>query len=194
MRDLTIPAIPTLYRGVLHRSRLEARWARFWFALGIPEPHYEPQGFVAAGIPYLPDFLVHLALGPLWVEIKPDWETDPEGVEKWRKFAVRRPNPARTRAALFAGPPSLEGAYLIIGGDDDSDNPVQGGWEDDTQQWRPCGSGHHFDLCYPGLFRAKFVEDGCPDDFGGTGEGRLRKAVDAALSERFDGSDNGSAA
>jgi hypothetical protein len=83
---------------------------------------------------------------------------------------------------------------VVWGGFDHQDDPLKGSWEDDTQQWRPCGSGHHFDLCYPGLFRAKFVEDGCPDDFGGAGEGRLRRAVQAALSERFDSSVGGSAA
>jgi hypothetical protein len=193
MRDSSIPAIPTLYSGVLFRSRTEARWARFWDALDI-RWEYEPQGFVAAGIPYLPDFAVFPALGLLWVEIKPTWQADPDGVRKWRGFATRRPQRDRSRAALFAGPPSLEGDYLVIGGDDDQDDPLKGTWEDDTQQWRPCDSGHHYDLTYPGLFRAKFVQDGCEDLFGGSGEDRLRKAVEAALSERFDGSGSGTVA
>lgn len=193
MRDLTIPAIPTLYRGVLHRSRTEARWARFWYALGI-KADYEPQGFVAAGIPYLPDFAVYAGLGTLWVEIKPTWQADPEGIDKWRKFADRRPHPEKSRAALFSGQPSLKGDYLVIGGSDYQDNPVKGAWDDDTQQWRPCPSGHHFDLCYPGTFGAKYIEDDCTDWHVGPGDDRLRKAVDAALSERFDGSDDGTAA
>jgi hypothetical protein len=153
---------------------------------------YEPQGFATDGQPYLPDFAVWPALGLLWVEIKGSWDADPEGVAKWRRFVAQRPQPSR--AALFAGPPSLEGKYLVIGGDDGQDDPGKGSWEDDTQQWRPCGSGHHFDLAYPGLFRAKFVEDGCPDDFGGNGEDRLRKAVNAALSHRFGKPPAGSAA
>jgi hypothetical protein len=192
VRDLSIPAIPTLFDGVLYRSRTEARWAKFWKQLGI-SADWEPQGFVAAGIPYLPDFAVYLPLGTLWVEIKPTWQADPEGVEKWRNFASRRPNPAKSRAALFAGLPSLEGDYLIIGGSDDQDDPLKGQWEDDTQQWRPCPAGHHFDLCYPGTFGAKYIEDGC-DWHIGPGNDRLRKAVDAALSARFDGTDDGTAA
>jgi len=191
VRDLTIPAIPTLYAGVLFRSRTEARWARFWDELDI-KWEYEPQGFVAAGVPYLPDFAVFPALGLLWVEIKPSWQADPAGVEKWRKFAVRRPQPSR--AALFAGPPSLDGEYLVTGGDDNSDDPLKGIWEDDTQQWRPCPGAHHFDLTYPGLFRAKFAEDDCEGGFLGLGEDRLRDAVAAALSARFDGRDGGTAA
>lgn len=192
MTDLAIPAIPTLYAGVLFRSRTEARWARFWDALDIGWD-YEPQGFVAAGIPYLPDFAVFPALGVLWVEIKGSWQADPEGVEKWRKFADRRPLPDKSRAALFAGAPSLKGAYMVVGGDDDQDDPLKGAWDDDTQQWRPCSGGHHFDLAYPGTFGAKYVEDGC-DWHIGPGEDRLRKAVDAARSERFDGSSSGSVA
>lgn len=192
MRDLSIPAIPTMYNGVLHRSRTEARWAVFWHELGIAA-EYEPQGFVAAGVPYLPDFVVFPALNTLWVEIKPSWQTDPEGVAKWQKFADRRPNPDKSRAALFAGVPSLEGEFLIVGGNDYQDNPLKGAWDDDTQQWRPCPSGHHFDLCYPGTFSAKFVEDGCTDWHIGPGDDRLRKAVERALSERFDGSGSGTA-
>lgn len=193
MRDLTIPAIPTLYAGVLFRSRTEARWARFWDALDI-RWEYEPQGFVAAGIPYLPDFAVFPALGLLWVEVKPTWQADPEGVGKWRGFAMRRPGrPERSRAALFAGPPSLEGEYLIIGGDDDQPHPLKGPWEDDTQQWRPCPSGHHFDLTYPGTFGAKYVEDGCGWHIG-PGDDRLRTAVEKARSAKFDGTDSGTVA
>jgi hypothetical protein len=183
--DLTIPAIPTLYNGVLYRSRTEARRAKFWRELGI-EPDYEPQGFVTTtGKPYLPDFMVPVALGRLWVEIKGSWESDPQGICRFRTFAAERPFPADTRAALLAGPPTLDGRFLVIGGDDSQDDPLKGHWEDDTQQWRPCVGGYHFDLAYPGLFRAKFAEDGCPDDFGGDGEGRLRKAVDKARSARF---------
>jgi hypothetical protein len=193
VRDLKIPAIPTLFDGILYRSRTEARWATFWKGLDIAY-QYEPQGFVAAGIPYLPDFAVFSGLGTLWVEIKPTWQADPEGVDKWRKFADDRPVPAKSRAALFAGPPSLEGDFLVIGGDDDQDDPFKGAWEDSTQQWRPCPSGHHFDLCYPGTFGAKYVEDGCADWHIGPGEDRLRRAVDAALSTRFDGSDSGTVA
>lgn len=192
MTDLAIPAIPTPYGGVLFRSRTEARWARFWDALDI-KWEYEPQGFVTAdGRPYLPDFVTFPALGRLWVEIKGSWESDPEGVARWRRFADDRPQPSR--AVLFAGAPSLDGKYLVVGGNDHQDNPVKGGWDDDTQQWRPCGSGHHFDLTFPGWFHGKFVEDGCADHFGGPGEDRLRKAVSAAISARFGTHEHGETA
>lgn len=193
MRDLRIPAKESWYAGVLFRSRTEAKWACFWDQLDI-KWEFEPQGFVAAGVPYLPDFATFPALGLLWVEIKPTWQADPDGVRKWRNFAMRRPNPERSRAALFAGPPSLEGDYLVIGGDDSQDDPLKGAWEDDTQQWRPCDNGHHYDLTYPGLFRAKFVQDGCETIFSGASEDRLRKAVETANSYRFGNPPTGSAA
>jgi hypothetical protein len=57
--------IPTIYRGIEYRSRLEARWAAFFDGIGWKHT-YEP--FDASG--YIPDFLIHGAR-PLLVEIKP---------------------------------------------------------------------------------------------------------------------------
>lgn len=51
-----IKAIETVYNGYRFRSRLEARWAVFFDALGI-EWEYEPEGIVLSdGSFYLPDF------------------------------------------------------------------------------------------------------------------------------------------
>jgi hypothetical protein len=60
---MTIQAIETPYKGILFRSRLEARWAVFFDALGISW-EYEREGYrvshrltLAEGtFPYLPDF------------------------------------------------------------------------------------------------------------------------------------------
>lgn len=57
--------IPTTYRGVNYRSRLEARWAAFFDVIGW-QYTYEP--FDAAG--YIPDFLIH-GDRPLLIEVKP---------------------------------------------------------------------------------------------------------------------------
>ena len=59
--------IETTYAGCRFRSRLEARWAVFFDALAIPW-HYEPQGWVAEGAPYLPDFW--LPSQNVWYEVK----------------------------------------------------------------------------------------------------------------------------
>lgn len=66
-----IQPIPTTYRGVRFRSRLEARWAVFYDALGL-EWHYEHEGYQLPSGWYLPDFWLP-SLG-VWIEIKP---TDP---------------------------------------------------------------------------------------------------------------------
>lgn len=63
-----LKAIETRYKGYRFRSRLEARWAVFFDALGI-RYQYEPQGFDLDGVWYLPDF--HLPDMMLWAEVKP---------------------------------------------------------------------------------------------------------------------------
>lgn len=63
-----IKAIETIYRGYRFRSRLEARWAVFFDAVGL-RFEYEKEGFILDdGTKYLPDFW--LPSLKLWVEIK----------------------------------------------------------------------------------------------------------------------------
>lgn len=85
---LAIPALPTPYRGDDFRSRLEARWAVFFYILGV-EYHYEHDNIAATYrlsscpnhpdmvgcqsnspclIPYVPDFW--LPQYNLWCEVK----------------------------------------------------------------------------------------------------------------------------
>lgn len=175
-------SLPGEYKGITYRSHLEARWAIFFDKLEV-KCDYELQGFATDGEGYLPDFTVFGPLGIIWVEIKPEWKEDPEGVAKWRRFAEQRPQPSRT--ALFAGLPTPHIKPVLIGGDDRSKDPGQGGWEDDTHEWRPCPAGYHFDLAFPGWFRARFAEDGCEDHFGGDGEAKIAAASVAALAYRF---------
>lgn len=185
---MTSNSLPTWHSGVLFRSRTEARWAIFFDGLGL-KWEYEAQGFDTDGEWYLPDFLIFAPLGNIWAEIKPDWKADTEGIARFLRFVPQRPQPSR--AILLTGVPSLGNKPHVYGGDDNQDDPLKGGWDDDTQQWRPCPAGRHFDLAWPGLFGAKFAEDGCPDDFGGSGEKRIRKACEAALSARFSKRDDG---
>ena len=64
----TAQPIETRYAGCRFRSRLEARWAVFFDAMGIPWES-EPQGFTLSdGRNYLPDFL--LPQCGTWVEVK----------------------------------------------------------------------------------------------------------------------------
>jgi len=62
-------AITTRYNGYAFRSRLEARWAKFFDHLGV-KWDYEPEGFeLGNGLRYLPDFW--LPDWGMWVEVKP---------------------------------------------------------------------------------------------------------------------------
>lgn len=82
-----IKAIETRYRGYRFRSRLEARWAVFFDALGI-RWEYEPEGFDLGGWGwYLPDF--YLPEWGAWIEIKPALPTDEE-YTKFTAFAHMR--------------------------------------------------------------------------------------------------------
>lgn len=75
-----IKPIETQYNGLRFRSRLEARWAVFFDALGV-EYEYEPEGFeLPSGARYLPDFRVKCygkrgrwnseTPFDLWIEVK----------------------------------------------------------------------------------------------------------------------------
>ncbi len=61
--------IQTRYAGCNFRSRLEARWAVAFDAMGV-EWRYETEGFDLDGQWYLPDFL--LPQRHVWVEVKPN--------------------------------------------------------------------------------------------------------------------------
>lgn len=59
-------AIPTTYKGVRFRSRLEARWAAFFDVVGW-EWNYEPIDLNG----WIPDFKIATVGDPLLVEVKP---------------------------------------------------------------------------------------------------------------------------
>jgi hypothetical protein len=69
-----IKAIETIYAGHRFRSRLEARWAVVFDALGI-RWEYEAEGFATSAGRYLPDFRFGSADSDqprLWAEVKGD--------------------------------------------------------------------------------------------------------------------------
>jgi hypothetical protein len=74
-----INAIPTIYRGVEYRSRLEARWAVFFDLIGW---HHTYEPFDTDG--YIPDFAVH-GQRPMLVEIKPAIRF-PDYVAAWARM------------------------------------------------------------------------------------------------------------
>lgn len=69
---MSIPSIQTRYGGCYFRSRLEARWAVFFDALGV-DWEYEPEGFETSIGRYLPDFRIQVPDDgySYWFEVKP---------------------------------------------------------------------------------------------------------------------------
>ena len=103
-----ISAIPTRYAGCEFRSRLEARWAVFFDAIGV-KWEYEPEGYeLENGERYLPDFLLP-NIGKGWmIEIKAGLsDTTREVYETLAKVAAH----AGRNALLIAGQPHEMIAY-----------------------------------------------------------------------------------
>jgi hypothetical protein len=74
-----LKAIETTYNGYRFRSRLEARWACFYDALGIPY-EYEKEGYDLGVFGfYLPDFWLPRFGG--WIEIKGQKPTPEEAIK-----------------------------------------------------------------------------------------------------------------
>lgn len=99
---MTIKAIETSYAGHRFRSRLEARWAVFFDALGI-RWEYEPQGYVVDGQPYLPDFW--LTDERVFAEVKGSDRDNYEGVHVDKCRALARES--RLPVMLLTGPPEV---------------------------------------------------------------------------------------
>lgn len=87
---LALDPIPTRYRGIAMRSRLEADFAYYLDSSDVLWT-YEPRKFGPEGARYLPDFELHLGPRPCFLELKPTitearaaakrikiiWETEP---------------------------------------------------------------------------------------------------------------------
>lgn len=81
--------IPTNYGRNTFRSRLEARWAVAFDALGVPFS-YEAEGYHLGNVDYLCDFW--LPRQEAWVEIKPKPPTRPENRKAlWLSFVTGYP-------------------------------------------------------------------------------------------------------
>jgi len=100
-----IKSLPTEYRGVEFRSRLEARWAVYFDEIGI-EWFYELEGFALPSGPYLPDFW--LPQVRMWAEVKP---ADFSEVEKLKCSELAKLT--GFECLMLDGPPSIK-AYKAI--------------------------------------------------------------------------------
>jgi len=106
-----VKAIQTRYAGCRFRSRLEARWAVFFDALGLAW-EYEPQGFVLDdGTPYLPDFWIPEC--NTWFEVKGKPPTQAER-RTLARFANELPMPDDRSGMLRSSAALAEAQYLKV--------------------------------------------------------------------------------
>jgi hypothetical protein len=157
-------AIETRYKGYRFRSRLEARWAVFFDALGI-EWEYEKEGYDLPSGPYLPDFW--LPQVRMWAEVKPE-----EFTEKQETLCQSLAEQTGFSCLLLVGVPSFR-EYAAISPED--------GW--DGGPWRTT-----YVICTEYLCEHRFFccngDSRDPDDyeyFYG-----YHYAVSAARSARFE--------
>jgi len=106
-------SIPTQFSNTNFRSRLEAKWASFFNLLGW-EWEYEPVDFNG----WIPDFVLTGGKRPVYVEIKPIFEVDPETVKKIRN---------KTDETILLLGATLPRAYPYLP-DHGKDRPLCVGW------------------------------------------------------------------
>lgn len=201
-------ALDTQYKGYRFRSRLEARWAVFFDALGI-EYQYEPQGYELRPVglprpideggadwenddkygplPYLPDFW--LPQQECWIEIKP---TEPSTLEVLK--AARLSAATQKDVYLFFGPipypldelnldieGEYDGAYRIFAGGDGMDNHYQ---------WCECPACGRLGIEFSG-YGGRIDRCDTPYEPITLGTPRLASAYAAARSARFEHGERG---
>ncbi len=116
-------AIPTTYKGIRFRSRLEARVAAFldlhtfWF-------DYEPFDLRR----YIPDFCVDLPFGPVLLEVKPAVTA-----------AEFRPACKRITRSGWDGPALVIGPRLVVEKDGRSDLMLYGTTHAEKGRWSRVG-------------------------------------------------------
>lgn len=101
--------IETRYKGYRFRSRLEARWAVFFEAMGV-KWEYEKEGFNLDGVRYLPDFWINS--WQAWIEIKPEvFEQQSRGHDLC--IALSKAQPGRD-VLLLSGSPWPDEHSVIV--------------------------------------------------------------------------------
>lgn len=146
---MDIRPIETRYKGRRFRSRLEARWAVLFDAMGWPW-EYEPQGYTDGTTHYLPDFFLpvdrpHIAGSGLYFEAKPRDMPAGFSIEqellKWRLLtratgrslvvAFGQPGDAQFvlvdpdgsgELGFFGSCPCCDGPFTMVGGEDMDDH------------------------------------------------------------------------
>jgi hypothetical protein len=162
--------IQTFYKGYKFRSRLEARWAVFFDALGI-KWEYEPEGYhLSNGDMYLPDFFLPKFCGPkgIYAEVKPERCIDPKAEQLARESGVS--------VLMVCGMPGPM-TYQLINGEPPYTNAAFMGRRMTSEEYR------------------LFYEPGSEDDEGRIAESDLDRSVLEAIvrarSARFEHGEKG---
>lgn len=101
-------AIPTMYKGRLYRSQLEARWACFFELVGWK---YEYEPYPLNG--WIPDFVLLGTFGEILVEVKP--YTSLEEFDTHKFIAAMRGTEKEEREILLLGLTIFKEPYPSIG-------------------------------------------------------------------------------
>jgi len=105
--------IQTIYKGYNFRSRLEARWAVFFDALGL-NWEYEVEGFDLDCYYYLPDFKITSFNGNIaWYEVKPKHITHDDKFDSFFK-KIQEQSSRNNLQGLPDGSP-VESVSLLTG-------------------------------------------------------------------------------
>lgn len=160
--------IETTYNGYRFRSRLEARWAVFFDALGLPYA-YEAEGYDLDGLWYLPDFW--LPTLNCWVEIKGQRPNAEETTK-----ALRLAQAAGRPVVLFAG----EIDPRIVGG------IATTGYFPNSYAWGSCAHCDYVDIIDVNAYKAIHCPICETVRLFRFSSPLLRKAYDVARAARFE--------
>ncbi len=125
-KEISYGAIPTVYKGILMRSRLEARVACFLDAYNLVWD-YEPIDLKG----YIPDMIVEMPFGICLLECKPAV-----------KAAEFRPACRKITRSGWAGPAIVIGSQLALAPDDRADLTMYGSLSAEHGEWSPVGRCH----------------------------------------------------
>jgi hypothetical protein len=104
MGEKIIKAIETNYDGYRFRSRLEAKWAVFFNAIGLGY-QYEMEGFEMGEIRYLPDFYIPKL--DRWFEVK-GYSLSEAEIKKCEEFCHRKDNENIKFSILIGAPDAVK--------------------------------------------------------------------------------------
>lgn len=169
-----LKAIETRYKGYRFRSRLEARWAVFFDALGVAW-EYEKEGFELGALGwYLPDFW--LPQVRMWAEVKPEPFTESERL----KCEALAQGSKRSCLMLIGLPENKPYWAIEWAGDGDGWSGEYKGVSDGFILWDYCLTMYHGYPIHEGRFYSSPgpVEDSQFDD--------TEQAVITARAARFE--------